>query len=283
MKKARVIACVLVVLLTFSLIGTAAATNGSKMAELFYRDIKVTLNGKTVNTQASEPFIIDGTTYLPVRAVSEALGLDVKWDSATSTVVLSEPVEAPPAGEFHEPTVLSQLEVTDYICYGDWTNYGIFEIKNNSAYDVSVTVSAKFYNASGTLVAAETGGATFSRGGQGVVFFLRDEEISRMEYDLIVSEDDDRYSESAAPYLSYEYVSAPNKAIVSVTNTGSKTAEFVQGHAMFFKGDKVVGFDWGYFVDADSEIKPGKTISEELYCSRDFDSVKLFFSGSIYN
>ena len=36
-----------------------------------------------------EPFIIDGTTYLPVRALSNALGFDVGWDNATSTVSIS--------------------------------------------------------------------------------------------------------------------------------------------------------------------------------------------------
>lgn len=35
-----------------------------------------------------EPFILDGTTYLPVRAVAGALGLGVGWDDATSTVTL---------------------------------------------------------------------------------------------------------------------------------------------------------------------------------------------------
>ena len=38
-----------------------------------------------------EPFISEGTNYLPVRAVAEALGLKVDWDSASSTVVLTTP------------------------------------------------------------------------------------------------------------------------------------------------------------------------------------------------
>ncbi len=93
MKRRRVIALSFVLILALGL--SVFATNGSKTAELFYRDIKITLNGKEItpkdaNGNTVEPFIIDGTTYLPVRGVAGALGLDVEWDSSTNTVILKE-------------------------------------------------------------------------------------------------------------------------------------------------------------------------------------------------
>lgn len=83
-----------VMLLILSLIGTVAAATTSKSAQLVYKDIKITLNGnmitpKDANGNTVEPFIINGTTYLPVRAVGEALGLDVQWDGTTNTVKLN--------------------------------------------------------------------------------------------------------------------------------------------------------------------------------------------------
>jgi hypothetical protein len=65
-----------------------------KQATLNYNDIKVTMDGnaitpKDANGNAIEPFIIDGTTYLPVRGIATALNLNVGWDQATSTVTLS--------------------------------------------------------------------------------------------------------------------------------------------------------------------------------------------------
>lgn len=50
-----------------------------------------------VNSQAhtldAAPYIENGRTYLPVRAVAEALNLDVGWDGATSTVTLTAPYQ----------------------------------------------------------------------------------------------------------------------------------------------------------------------------------------------
>lgn len=84
-----------------ALVGTAAATVGRQTVEVDYSDIKVTLDGQAVelvdaNGSAVEPFAIHGTTYLPVRAVSGALGLEVGWDAETSTVVLTTPEEERP-------------------------------------------------------------------------------------------------------------------------------------------------------------------------------------------
>lgn len=97
MKKERMkgfVAGLLVAVLALGLIGTAAATIGKRTVEVDYTDIKIELNGEKVtpvdaNGNAVEPFAINGTTYLPVRAVSNALGLDVGWDGATSTVKLA--------------------------------------------------------------------------------------------------------------------------------------------------------------------------------------------------
>lgn len=82
------------------------ATTGTIQKELWYDNIQIMLDNKEikptdVNGKYVEPFIIDGTTYLPVRAISNALGLYVDWDESTNTVQLStEPNETEvPGGE----------------------------------------------------------------------------------------------------------------------------------------------------------------------------------------
>lgn len=84
-------------LITLMIGGTfTIAKQATEKVDITYRDIKITLNGAEVtptdaNGAAVEPFILNGTTYLPVRAVANALGIDdVTWDDKTSTVGLIE-------------------------------------------------------------------------------------------------------------------------------------------------------------------------------------------------
>ena len=72
----------------------ALAATGSRNVRVDYSDIKLVINGETVTPRDGdgnvvEPFTIDGTTYLPVRAVANALGMDVSWNGSTHTVTLT--------------------------------------------------------------------------------------------------------------------------------------------------------------------------------------------------
>ena len=69
------------------------AATYKKAVEVYYRNIKVTVDSQEVTPKDAqgnkvEPFIMNGTTYLPVRGIAYALGMDVRWDNATSTVSL---------------------------------------------------------------------------------------------------------------------------------------------------------------------------------------------------
>lgn len=71
----------------------AYAKTGSEMIEAAYNNVKIYVDGLLVNPKDGngntvEPFISNGTTYLPVRAVADALGKEVNWDQETSSVIL---------------------------------------------------------------------------------------------------------------------------------------------------------------------------------------------------
>lgn len=76
----------------------------TKTIEATYENIKIYVDGnlispKDANGNSVEPFMSNGTTYLPVRAVAKALGKDVSWDDASKSVYLgAKPVQSDDKG-----------------------------------------------------------------------------------------------------------------------------------------------------------------------------------------
>jgi len=82
--------------------GTAAATSvlglGGLQLARASDAVKIMVNGQLVNSAGA--MIKDGTTLVPIRFVSEALGAKVDWDGATRTVHINTGAAAPaPAGD----------------------------------------------------------------------------------------------------------------------------------------------------------------------------------------
>jgi len=99
LKKTKGIVIRIAVILLVAIIfcAPALAKNLSKTIDVTYKDIKIYVDGEIIiPTDASgrvvEPFIYEGTTYLPVRAVSEALGKTVEWDSTSNSVYIGESI-----------------------------------------------------------------------------------------------------------------------------------------------------------------------------------------------
>ena len=89
--KGFVSGLVMTALLVSLCLTVSAATNRTIDVE---DGIKITLNGSALTPRDAAGktvpvFLYEGTTYVPARAISEALGLNVSFDSATRTVVLT--------------------------------------------------------------------------------------------------------------------------------------------------------------------------------------------------
>ena len=92
------ICCIMI----FAVAGTVFASSNTINASITFKDIKLVVDGvlftpKDVDGNVVEPFIYNGSTYLPVRAVGEALGKAVDWDGETSTVYIGDKPGAPEA------------------------------------------------------------------------------------------------------------------------------------------------------------------------------------------
>lgn len=73
--------------------GISYAASRSETIDVFYDNIKIFIDGEELDPRDGdgekvEPFIYNGTTYLPVRAVGQAVGKSVEWDGVEKVVYL---------------------------------------------------------------------------------------------------------------------------------------------------------------------------------------------------
>ena len=134
-KRSRLLLAVLCCALLLSTGVTAASR--SKDLTVTYNDIKLVVDGipvtpKDANGATVEPFICDGTTYLPVRAIGEALGKPVKWDGNTKTVYIGNV----PGADIYLPEACPPYESEYYKAPGYFkmmgqTYYHGFELRDH--------------------------------------------------------------------------------------------------------------------------------------------------------
>jgi hypothetical protein len=88
-----------VISLSITTVSTAIAKTSSESISATYKDIKISIDGNDIILKDATgayvyPFVYGGTTYLPVRAIGEALGMDVEWDAGASTVRLTFEIQS---------------------------------------------------------------------------------------------------------------------------------------------------------------------------------------------
>jgi hypothetical protein len=99
-------------------------------------------NGK-IDISTHQPLILDGTTYIPLRIISEAYGASVEWNGLTSTVSISENIASDTKKTSDELTAVQQftktsadktavkyagMKINDYIPYYTYkSKYFIYE------------------------------------------------------------------------------------------------------------------------------------------------------------
>lgn len=108
-KKYRKLVVVMAVMIfILSLASTGFAANTMKKLEAYYKNITIFRNGAQANF-THEPFIVDGTTYVPVRDMSELLGKTVAFNPTTYRIDITD---TPDANTIAMQTKLVQQEIT---------------------------------------------------------------------------------------------------------------------------------------------------------------------------
>jgi len=97
--KHRIQGIVLGFLLAVLLLGAVPVVSAATQSISVTYGINVIVNGvRQTFSNDMRPFTSGGRTFLPVRGIAEALGADVSWDAATSTVRINSGTQLPSPG-----------------------------------------------------------------------------------------------------------------------------------------------------------------------------------------
>ncbi|AJK87669.1 MULTISPECIES: copper amine oxidase N-terminal domain-containing protein [Lysinibacillus] len=128
------------------LLGSAGvyASSNSKTLEVFYnvKDIKINQVSKMPE---NKPFTYNGTTYVPLRFISEQLGSPVEWDSANQTINIGKTSEK---SAFYPGRDLDYMNFQSEVGFNDLYSYSFNQktISDNIGNDYSnyITISANY-------------------------------------------------------------------------------------------------------------------------------------------
>lgn len=96
---------------------------------------------KDANGNQVEVFVYNGTTYLPARAISEAVGLPVQWDGATSSVYIGKHSSETPAVYIQD--------LTTFTGKGWYTSVSEQDNMGNTWYNVAYCNDTNVYKING--------------------------------------------------------------------------------------------------------------------------------------
>ncbi len=142
-KKMRTI--LIGVLLVCAMCSTIFAKSVSETAELFYNNIKIYIDGaeivpKDSNGNTVEPFTMNGTTYLPVRAISNAFGQEVEWDGETQSIYIGKKDQTKP------DNYLDRIQYNDYKESDTFSDFAVINGTINDYNGNTYTNGMLFYN-----------------------------------------------------------------------------------------------------------------------------------------
>ena len=96
-KGKMIVSWIVVCVLMLSVFSIGYAADAKRVVKLdaLYNNIKIIVNGQqatspVVNGKVIEPFIVSGTTYVPLRMLAEAFNKDIVWDGAEYKITITD-------------------------------------------------------------------------------------------------------------------------------------------------------------------------------------------------
>lgn len=257
-----------VIILSAALI-MGCSSNNSSQAE--YDSLMAEKQSLEAELEKQKETTIQETT--PLETTTEEVTTTVQ--ETTTAVETTAQSETSKQGE--EIEVLAEYTLPDGI---GWYTRHFVVVRNNTNKTLEISTSSKAYDGDSNVLGLASSGIDALGAGCTTVFYEAFETSSTIaSYDMNITYKPSTWAESVIQDLSYSETIINNGAIYDVTNNGNEAAEFVEGYALFFSDDTLVGYDSNYITDDDLEIKSGETISEQFRCYESFDRVEFYLNG----
>ncbi len=92
LKKSWIIILAVALIFTIGAVSNVSASSIMQTVQA-YQGVKIFYNGQQL-TDEKQPYIINDTTYVPLRMLMENIGCDVTWDSANYRVIVTSSTQA---------------------------------------------------------------------------------------------------------------------------------------------------------------------------------------------
>ena len=183
--------------------------------------------------------------------------------------------------DFDEDAVVKNIAVTPYTYTTKNDNDLLLVLENKSNSDCELEVAVDFYDSKGKLIGTESDTIdAFAKGTKTISLVSSDEKFASYEYELTASEMD--FVKCTTQNLKVDVTPAKNKAIVSVTNNGTKKPNLITAYALFFKETKLVAYNYEFIDSMASGKTKKKEIKADYIDEIDFDSVQVYLDSYAY-
>ncbi|WP_284640120.1 peptidylprolyl isomerase [Paenibacillus silviterrae] len=123
MMKDKFQGLVLGLTLGLAISGSVAYASGTQI-EVYFQNLKYMFDGieKKPTAEQGAGFIYNGTTYVPLRFVSEALGKDVAWDGDTETIYVGKKINPASVAAEYEGGQVTMGELLKFLKFRSLLN-----------------------------------------------------------------------------------------------------------------------------------------------------------------
>lgn len=250
------------------------------------------------NDGVAEFYYFDGNGYMLSNGTApngSQVNAEGQW--VVNGVVQTQGVAVSDSGSGHKIANVTYTanSITNALAIQDWTYYSygstthFLEITNNSPYTLNININDVAKNMAGVPIGAGSTSEEDIPAGSTVLLscYLSDVNgATGFDTSVEVTQSGNSYV-PVLQNIAMETSDLGDKVLVTLKNNGGYPVEFAMVTALFFNGDNVVDYDWTYFTDSDSELKPGASMTKQLdYYNLDdigYNAVKVYVSGSYYD